>query len=167
MATPELKGFAPVQWIPHWTFVMKKMLINATQPEEIRVALVDGQRLYDLDIENRHRGSTKANVYKAKITRVEPSLEAASWTLAQIAMASSHLRRYPTSTTEVRLPRVTARRESRMSSKRAPKSLCRSIKRAWHQRRRAHHLHQPGRSIHGPDAQQPKGGRHLPAYRGR
>ena len=56
---------------------MKKMLINATQPEEIRVALVDGQRLYDLDIENRARGSTKANVYKAKITRVEPSLEAA------------------------------------------------------------------------------------------
>ena len=56
---------------------MKKMLINATQPEEIRVALVDGQRLNDLDIENRSRGSTKANVYKAKITRVEPSLEAA------------------------------------------------------------------------------------------
>lgn len=56
---------------------MKKMLINATQPEEVRVALVDGQRLYDLDIENRARVSTKANVYKAKITRVEPSLEAA------------------------------------------------------------------------------------------
>ena len=56
---------------------MKKMLINATQPEEIRVALVDGQRLYDLDIENRARVATKANVYKAKITRVEPSLEAA------------------------------------------------------------------------------------------
>ena len=56
---------------------MKKMLINATQPEELRVALVDGQRLYDLDIENRTRVSKKANVYKAKITRVEPSLEAA------------------------------------------------------------------------------------------
>lgn len=56
---------------------MKKMLINATQPEEVRVALVDGQRLYDLDIENRARVSTKANVYKAKVTRVEPSLEAA------------------------------------------------------------------------------------------
>ena len=56
---------------------MKKMLINATQPEEVRVALVDGQRLYDLDIENRSRVSTKANVYKAKVTRVEPSLEAA------------------------------------------------------------------------------------------
>ena len=56
---------------------MKKMLINATQPEELRVALVDGQRLYDLDIENRTRLQKKANIYKAKITRVEPSLEAA------------------------------------------------------------------------------------------
>lgn len=57
--------------------VMKKMLINATQVEEVRVAMVDGQRLYDLDIENRQRIQTKANVYKAKVTRVEPSLEAA------------------------------------------------------------------------------------------
>ena len=56
---------------------MKRMLINATQPEELRVALVDGQRLYDLDIENRSREQKKANVYKARITRVEPSLEAA------------------------------------------------------------------------------------------
>ena len=56
---------------------MKKILINATQPEEVRVAMVDGQRLYDLDIENRQRIQTKANVYKAKVTRVEPSLEAA------------------------------------------------------------------------------------------
>ncbi|TXS89067.1 ribonuclease E [Parahaliea maris] len=56
---------------------MKKMLINATQPEELRVALVDGQRLYDLDIENRTRLQKKSNVYKGKITRVEPSLEAA------------------------------------------------------------------------------------------
>lgn len=56
---------------------MKKMLINATQPEELRVALVDGQRLYDLDIENRTRIQKKSNVYKGKITRVEASLEAA------------------------------------------------------------------------------------------
>lgn len=56
---------------------MKKMLINATQPEELRVALVDGQRLYDLDIENRTRVQKKSNIYKGKITRVEPSLEAA------------------------------------------------------------------------------------------
>ncbi|MFT5420708.1 MAG: ribonuclease E [Candidatus Endobugula sp.] len=56
---------------------MKRMLINATQPEEIRVALVDGQWLYDLDIENRTREQKKANIYKGKITRIEPSLEAA------------------------------------------------------------------------------------------
>lgn len=56
---------------------MKRMLINATQPEELRVALVDGQWLYDLDIENRLREQKKANIYKGRITRVEPSLEAA------------------------------------------------------------------------------------------
>ena len=56
---------------------MKRMLINATHPEELRVALVDGQRLYDLDIENRNREQKKANIYKGKIARVEPSLEAA------------------------------------------------------------------------------------------
>lgn len=57
--------------------VMKRMLINATQQEEIRVALVDGQRLYDLDIEGSGQEQKKANIYKGKITRVEPSLEAA------------------------------------------------------------------------------------------
>ena len=56
---------------------MKRMLINATHDEELRVALVDGQKLYDLDIENRVREQKKANIYKARITRVEPSLEAA------------------------------------------------------------------------------------------
>ncbi|MDR9440446.1 MAG: S1 RNA-binding domain-containing protein, partial [Halomonas sp.] len=56
---------------------MKRMLINATQPEELRVALVDGQRLYDLDIESGAREQKKANIYRGKITRVEPSLEAA------------------------------------------------------------------------------------------
>jgi len=56
---------------------MKRMLFNATQPEELRVALVDGQRLYDLDIETTDRAQKKANIYKGKITRIEPSLEAA------------------------------------------------------------------------------------------
>jgi ribonuclease E len=56
---------------------MKRMLINATQPEELRVALVDGQRLYDLDIESGARVQKKSNIYKGRITRVEPSLEAA------------------------------------------------------------------------------------------
>ncbi|NUW66768.1 ribonuclease E [Vibrio coralliilyticus] len=56
---------------------MKRMLINATQKEELRVALVDGQRLYDLDIESPGHESKKANIYKGRITRIEPSLEAA------------------------------------------------------------------------------------------
>jgi ribonuclease E len=56
---------------------MKRMLINATQPEELRVALVDGQRLYDLDIESTHHDQRKSNIYKGRIVRIEPSLEAA------------------------------------------------------------------------------------------
>lgn len=55
---------------------MKRMLINATQQEELRVALVDGQRLYDLDIENARHAQKKSNIYKGKITRIEQSLEA-------------------------------------------------------------------------------------------
>ncbi len=56
---------------------MKRILINATQEEEVRVALVDGQLLYNLDIESPGKEQKKANIYKGKITRVEPSLEAA------------------------------------------------------------------------------------------
>ncbi|PWQ93872.1 Rne/Rng family ribonuclease [Leucothrix arctica] len=56
---------------------MKRIAINATQSEEIRVAMVDGQYLYDLDIEHPNRAQKKSNIYKAVITRVEPSLEAA------------------------------------------------------------------------------------------
>ena len=55
---------------------MKRMLINASQVEEVRVALVDGQKLYDLDLEHAGREQKKSSIYKARITRVEPSLEA-------------------------------------------------------------------------------------------
>lgn len=55
---------------------MKRMLINATQREELRVAIVDGQTLYDLDIELPSKEQKKSNIYKGRITRVEPSLEA-------------------------------------------------------------------------------------------
>src|SRR4029079_9881569 len=55
---------------------MKRMLVNATQREELRVAMVDGQKLYDLDIEVPSREQRKSNIYKGRITRVEPSLEA-------------------------------------------------------------------------------------------
>ena len=52
------------------------MLVNATQREELRVAMVDGQKLYDLDIEVPSREQRKSNIYKGRITRIEPSLEA-------------------------------------------------------------------------------------------
>ncbi|MFB3080833.1 MAG: ribonuclease E/G [Nitrosomonadaceae bacterium] len=55
---------------------MKRMLFNATQPEELRVAIVDGQKLIDLDIESAGKEQHKSNIYKAVVTRIEPSLEA-------------------------------------------------------------------------------------------
>jgi hypothetical protein len=59
------------------TIQMKRMLFNATQAEELRVAIVDGQKLIDLDIESAAKEERKSNIYKAVITRIEPSLEAA------------------------------------------------------------------------------------------
>ena len=53
---------------------MKRMLINATQPEELRVAMTRGDSLYDLDIENINEVRRKGNIYKGIVTRVEPSL---------------------------------------------------------------------------------------------
>ena len=55
---------------------MKRMLFNATQQEELRVAIVDGQKLIDIDIETTGREQRKSNIYKGVITRIEPSLEA-------------------------------------------------------------------------------------------
>jgi len=55
---------------------MKRMLINATHTDEIRVAIADGQKLFDLDIDSAGHNRKKGNIYKARITRVEPSLEA-------------------------------------------------------------------------------------------
>src|SRR3981081_879751 len=56
---------------------MKRMLFNATQAEELRVAIFEGQKLIDLDIESAAKEQRKSNIYKGVITRVEPSLEAA------------------------------------------------------------------------------------------
>jgi len=56
---------------------MKRMLFNATHAEELRVAIVDGQKLIDLDIETAGKEQRKSNIYKGVITRLEPSLEAA------------------------------------------------------------------------------------------
>src|SRR4029434_4081506 len=55
---------------------MKRMLFNATQAEELRVAIVDGQKLIDLDIESASKEQRKSNIYKSVLRRIEPSLEA-------------------------------------------------------------------------------------------
>src|ERR1700734_3687154 len=68
---------SPRPLIHFWQRQMKRMLVNATQQEELRVALVDGQKLYDLSIGIPSREQKKANIYKARISRAEPSLEAA------------------------------------------------------------------------------------------
>ena len=72
---------------------MKRMLFNATQAEELRVAIVDGQKLVDLDIESASKEQRKSNIYKAVITRVEPSSRPASSTTAPTATASCRSRK--------------------------------------------------------------------------
>ena len=145
---------------------MKRILVNATQKEELRVALVDGQRLYDLDIENRNRVQKKANIYKGRITRVEPSLEAAFVNygadrhgflpLKEISReyyrknasesGRGNIRDLIAEGTEVI---VQVEKEERGNKGAAP-----------------HHHDQPGRSLPGTDAQQPAW-RHFPSHRGR
>ncbi|BBM05788.1 hypothetical protein HAALTHF_32960n [Vreelandella aquamarina] len=106
---------------------MKRMLINATQPEELRVALVDGQRLYDLDIESGAREQKKANIYRGKITRVEPSLEAAFVDFGAERHGFLPLKEI---SREYFVKMSLAVRALKKCSKKAKKSLFRSIKRS-------------------------------------
>ncbi len=77
---------------------MKRMLFNATQAEELRVAIVDGQKLVDLDIESAAKEQRKSNIYKGIITRIEPSLEAASSITATSGTGSCRSRKSPAAT---------------------------------------------------------------------
>jgi len=77
---------------------MKRMLINATQQEELRVALVDGQRLYDLDIESPGHEQKKANIYKGKITRIDLALKPRLLITAPSVMVSSPSKKSPANT---------------------------------------------------------------------
>jgi len=86
------------------------MLINATHAEEIRVAMINGNRLYDFDLENRTREQKKSNIYKGRVTRVEPSLEAVfveyganrQGFLSMREIAPAYLRADPRTTNNVR-----------------------------------------------------------------
>ena len=77
---------------------MKRMLINATQAEERRLAIVDGQKLLDYEIEIEGREQRKGNIYKAVVTRVEPSLEACFVSTAKTATVSCPSKKFRAST---------------------------------------------------------------------
>jgi ribonuclease E len=147
---------------------MKKMLINATQPEEVRVAMVDGQRLYDLDIENRQRVQTKANVYKAKITRVEPSLEAAFVDFGADRHGFLPLKEIAPEYYRSKAPE----NEGKIRIKDVLKEGTEVIVQVDKEERGTKGaalttVYQLGWTLHGPHAKQPQGGGYLAPYRRR
>ena len=141
------------------------MLVNATQQEELRVAMVDGQKLYDLSIEIPSREQKKANIYKARISRVEPSLEAAfvdygaqrHGFLPLKEISREYFRAQPQG------PAEHPRAHHRGPGTAGPGGEGR----ARQQGRCAHHLHQPGGPLPGPDAQQSARRRRVAPHRGR
>jgi ribonuclease E len=98
---------------------MKRMLFNATHAEELRVAIVDGQTLLDLDVETTGKEQKKSNIYKAVITRIEPSLEA--------AFVNYGADRHGFLPLKTHKP-IPLKFESRMCYPRAPSSSCKSKK---------------------------------------
>jgi ribonuclease E len=120
------------------------MLVNATQQEELRVALVDGQKLYDLSIEIPSREQKKANIYKARIARVEPSLEA--------CFVDYGAQRHGF------LPLKEIAKEYFRSQPQGGRMLIREL---------VSDLHQPGRALPGADAELAAGRRGLAPHRGR
>jgi ribonuclease E len=145
---------------------MKRMLINATQPEERRLAIVDGQKLLDFETEIEGREQRKGNIYKAVVTRVEPSWKPVSSTTAKTATVSCRSRKSQSSTSRrasspPRTPRI--RRHQGRPGAAGPGREGR----ARQQGRGADHLRQPGRPLPGADAQQPARRRREPPHRGR
>ena len=145
---------------------MKRMLFNATQAEELRVAIVDGQKLIDLDIETAGKEQRKGNIYKGIITRIEPSLEAAFVRLRRGTARVSAVQGSQPLLLPVRrrsCPRPHPGRDARGPGADRPGRQGR----ARQQGRCAHHVHQPGRALPGPDAQQPARRRRVAPGRGR
>ena len=146
---------------------MKRMLVNATQAEELRVALVDGQKLYDLSIEIPSREQKKANVYKGRITRVEPSLEAAF-----VDYGAQRHGFLPLKEVSREYFRNDAQPGGRMNIKellagRPGAGRSGGEGRARQQGRCLDDVHQPGRPVPGTDAEQSARRWRLAPHRGR
>ena len=105
---------------------MKRMLINATQPEERRLAIVDGQKLMDFETEIEGREQRKGNIYKAVVTRVEPSLEACFVDYGEDRHGFLPFKEISQATTSAKAP-TRATRASRTRSRKATRNCwCRS-----------------------------------------
>jgi Rne/Rng family ribonuclease len=129
---------------------MKRMLINATQAEERRLAIVDGQKLLDYEIEIEGREQRKGNIYKAVVTRVEPSLEACFVDYGEERHGFLPLRNLQTVFLQQRVcfPSAYPRCDPRRPGTADPSGK----RRTRQQGRGAHHLHFIGRPLCGADA---------------
>jgi hypothetical protein len=147
------------------SFQMKRMLFNATQAEELRVAIVDGQKLIDLDIESAAKEQRKSNIYKAVITRIEPSLEAA---FVDYGAERHGFLPFKEISRSYFQPGVDAGKASHQGSPQGRPGTHRPGRegRARQQGRGADHLHLAGRPLPGADAEQPARRRRLAPRRG-
>ena len=131
---------------------MKRMLFNATQQEELRVAIVDGQKLIDIDIEAGGREQRKSNIYKGVITRIEPSLEACFVNYGEerhgFLPFKEVARSYFREGVDVRNASI------RDALREGQEIVVQVERRARQQRRCADLVYFTGRSLSGPDAEQ-------------
>jgi len=144
---------------------MKRMLINATQAEERRLAIVDGQKLLDYELEIEGREQRKGNIYKAVVTRVEPSLEACFVDYGEdrhgflpFKEISKQYFQPGVSVSQARINDVI---------KEGQELLVQVEKEERGNKGGPHHLRLSGRPLCGADAQQPARRRREPAHRGR
>jgi len=144
---------------------MKRMLINATQPEELRVAIADGQNLIDLDIEVPAQEQKKSNIYKGRITRVEPSLEACFVEFGSERHGFLPLKEISRDYFSDAAQKALDNGE-RVDIKDAVQGGQEVIIQVEKEERGPDDLHQPGRPLPGADAEQPAGrGRFAPGHR--
>ena len=146
---------------------MKRMLFNATQAEELRVAIVDGQKLIDLDIESAGKEQRKSNIYKGVITRVEPSLEAVFVDYGAERHGFLPFKEIAKQYMVNDGGRVRPLEDVHPPQGRPGNDRPGGQGRARQQGRGAHHLHLARRTLPGPDAQQSARRRRLAPHRGR
>ena len=147
---------------------MKRMLINATQPEERRLAIVDGQKLMDFETEIEGREQRKGNIYKAVVTRVEPSLEACFVDYGEDRHGFLPFKEISKPTTSAKAPDVKSTRAFKTAISNGQELLVQVEKEERGNKGAALTTFvSAGRPLPGADAQQPARRRREPAHRRR